>query len=850
MSRTSGTATPSGLQPGAPPGSGLDAEALIEEARARQRRRRRRVGATVLAVTLAGLLALGLAEVLPGRGTESRADLGDRVGPVAGHQRPAASLVGAQWRTPGMLQAVSCVDRRCVSVGEAGASVGFSPGVVGEAHAQVLVSTDGGQRWVPGAAPSGAVDLAGVACGGSGWCLAVGQGPPQAVSPALAASLPAPLQKYQFVAWGLAFVSHDGGAHWSPVPLPARTAPLVSLSCWSAGSCVAVGALPVVLTRGSGPGAGAVGAVAVPAVVALVTTDGGAHWASLALPVRLLRATALACGPAGRCLLAGQSGPPGSPSPVVLASSDGATAWHLEPPPSLPAGPLAQEPSPALLTAVACPGAGRCVAWGVVPDGGPGGQTLLVTSDGGASWSVASGGRVPRRLFLSEPGRLAAVDCPTSERCVATLGEPGAGGPEAVLVSEDGGASWQLVPPQADRLAQATTALACQAGGSCVAVGATTTSPAQWLAAAWTSDPAGSWQPATVPVALASLRAVACFTARRCVAGGAADDGAGVALVSSDGGTSWRAATLPVGTPPLQAVWCAADGQCLGVADLEESTAGRFEVLVSGDAGRVWTEQAGSPHRGALIALSCRSLRVCWALVGTEGDSSLVFGRVLALRTTDGGTRWTTVSLPAGLEPGSLALSCPSSRFCLALAPAFRTAAGQVVVALVDRHGSLFGRVVGRLRRGWGAHSLLCLSTQRCLAAGQGPGWSSRGIVLLSTDAGAHWRLVTEATRYQGVEALACPTSRRCVGVGNGPPLNGAGVLAGPPAPSRWRMEAIPGGVGKLVAVSCLTSDDCVAVGTVPGGAVVLVSQDAGRRWQPAAMPTFVEEPLLGPLSR
>jgi hypothetical protein len=119
----------------------------------------------------------------------------------------------------------------------------------------------------------------------------------------------------------------------------------------------------------------------------------------------------------------------------------------------------------------------------------------------------------------------------------------------------------------------------------------------------------------------------------------------------------------------------------------------------------------------------------------------------------------------------------------------------------------------------------------------------------MSTDAGARWRLVTEAAGDQGVEVLACPTSRRCVGVGNGPPLNGAGVLAGPPAPSRWRAEGTPGGVGKLVAVACPTRHDCVAVGTVPGGAVVLVSQDAGRRWQQAAMPTFVEEPLLGPLS-
>lgn len=842
----------------APPGAMVpapEAEALIEEARHHQRRRRRWVGTLVLVALLAVALELGVAGVLPGTGRQAPVGRAGAVRVGAGLRRSTAALVGAQWRTPGTLQAVSCAAGHCVAVGDAGGGSGVAPGSPGVAHAQILVSTDGGVRWAPGVAPSGAAILAGVACAGPAWCLAVGQGPPRAVPPALVASLHVTLRGPNSIARGLAFVSHDGGVHWAPVPLPAQTGPLVSLSCWSATACVAVGAAPVLVTVGHQQG---LGAVAAPSVVALATDDGGASWTPLPLPVSLLRATAVSCGPAGGCLISGETGEPGPPVPVVLVSSSGAVSWHLEPPPAEPAGPQAVVSSPELLQAVSCPGPGHCVAWGAVPDAGPSTLALLVTTDGGASWTVAAGWRSASQLADGQPGRLTAVDCPTVGRCVASIGGPAAElAPEVVLVSEDGGARWQVIAPETAHLPQATAALHCQTSGACVAVGATTTSPAPWLAAAWTTNPAGAWYSATLPVALASLSTVACSGARRCVAVGAAADGAGVAVVSANDGASWSAAGLPAGTPPLQAAWCAADGHCLAVADIDDSSTGGFEVVVSHDAGRVWTRQSGSPHPGSLTALSCPSRGVCWAVGGTAGGGTLVFGRALALRTTDGGARWAPVTFPARANLGpALAVACPSTRSCLALADAPRGASTDVV-ALGDRHGSLDARIIGRLPPGWvparSGHALLCPSAQRCLVAGvegSGPAQDGRGSVLELFDGGARWRLVEHAKWDQGVEALACPTSRRCVGVGNGPPLDGAGVVAGTPVPSPWPAQLLPGGVGKLVALSCPTSTDCVAVGTVPGAAAVLVSNDAGRRWQPAAVPAWIEAPLPGPAGR
>lgn len=232
----------------------------------------------------------------------------------------------------------------------------------------------------------------------------------------------------------------------------------------------------------------------------------------------------------------------------------------------------------------------------------------------------------------------------------------------------------------------------------------------------------------------------------------------------------------------------------------------------------------------------------------TGGGGTLVFGHALALRTTDGGARWVSVTFPAKADLGAtIAVACPSAQHCLALAEAPR-GAGTEVVALNNQHGSLDAKIVGRLPTGWdpahSGHALFCPSAQHCLVAGvegRGPAQDRRGSVLELFDGGARWRLVEHSTLDQGVEAVTCPTPEHCIGVGNGPPLKGAGVVAGSPASSSWRTQKIPGGVGKLMALSCPTNTDCIAVGTVPGAATILVSHDAGRHWQPAAMPAWIE---------
>jgi hypothetical protein len=54
-------------------------------------------------------------------------------------------------------------------------------------------------------------------------------------------------------------------------------------------------------------------------------------------------------------------------------------------------------------------------------------------------------------------------------------------------------------------------------------------------------------------------------------------------------------------------------------------------------------------------------------------------------------------------------------------------------------------------------------------------------------------------------------------------------------------VDAIAGGVGNLYGITCPSAVRCIAVGTAVGAAAVLTTGDAGRAWEPASMPAWLE---------
>lgn len=85
---------------------------------------------------------------------------------------------------------------------------------------------------------------------------------------------------------------------------------------------------------------------------------------------------------------------------------------------------------------------------------------------------------------------------------------------------------------------------------------------------------------------------------------------------------------------------------------------------------------------------------------------------------------------------------------------------------------------------------------------------------------------------------MGCVSATRCAVVGDGRRSQGAGALVS--VAGRFRRAVLPGGVGNLYGVTCPTSHRCVAVGTVPGTAAILVSTDAGADWRAQRPPLFL----------
>ena len=204
---------------------------------------------------------------------------------------------------------------------------------------------------------------------------------------------------------------------------------------------------------------------------------------------------------------------------------------------------------------------------------------------------------------------LSALDCVNATRCWAvgsTVGSGGAPNGAAVIATTDGGVRWapQVIPPTVGYL----SAVGCNNGGHCTAVGQA----------------------------------------------GQAAGGDAVIVTTADGGAHWTQVPAPAGILDLTAVSCHPDGWCLAVG----SSATGSVALVSATSGASWVQTGAlPPSLSGASAISCTGDQRCWV----TGHDTVALDHVagaLAL-TTDGGANWATVATPTGI--GSLnGISCIS----------------------------------------------------------------------------------------------------------------------------------------------------------------------------------------------
>jgi len=271
----------------------------------------------------------------------------------------------------------------------------------------------------------------------------------------------------------------DGGQHWASAPAPDALSvsersstcgaggvcsPLmigpVGLSCTTANSCVVVASSP-----GAPPGSS--GILNFPTrSVEFVTDDRGHTWKKVNLPYRFL-AGQVQCFAWGSCIAIGIRI---AATVTALYSTDGGITWALS---SLPA-------LGGLLGSLSCSDESSCTAVLFPP---PEAKStlgaLLVSKDGGRSWSRLSGPKLPSGKALT------SLSCPTSSDCWASadiestvdIVAPGvvpAGG--LVVSTTNGGDSWQV--DQLPSTVQGVEVISCPTSKTCFALGWSGTSSA------------------------------------------------------------------------------------------------------------------------------------------------------------------------------------------------------------------------------------------------------------------------------------------------------------------------------------------------------------------------------------
>ena len=642
------------------------------------------------------------------------------------------------------------------------------------------VNTGSGEaKWASRAAHT-PDDLLGVSCGAGGNCLAAGY-------------------KFDFSSekGETPLVSTaDGGATWSSQVYDNNGATLLAVSCSPDGRCVLVGdasALPsapgvtgttqhggagLVLDEPAGGaqyyGIGCAGGsfcVAVGQYADVLTSaNGGESWMGRAPAVQgtLNDLYAVSCPSSSLCVAVGQEG-------TIVTSTDGGATWT-----SRTSGTDDD------LEGVACASTSACVAVG--------GLTILVSTNGGTSWSevsqpngsyaslqgvtctaggtclaVGSDGAV---LASTDGGTnwasrtsgtsvdLNAVTCTASTACMA-VGEAG-----TVATSADGGSTWRS---QGSGTSQDLNGVSCPGRGLCLATGTGGTILASTDGgASWKSRPSGTTD---------NLLGVACPTAMDCLVGSM-----GGVLVSTDGGMTWPGGTAGLDAQ-LSGVSCPNPSTCVAVGSVVDSTTGLRvgAVLTSADGGASWTSRSlGATDR--LEAVSCASAKVCTA-VGDDGT---------ILTSGDGGASWTTRQ-PGGKAYSLYGVSCPVPLFCVAVG------------------GAAFDGVVLQSKNGGVTWTSYTSGFDDVLS-----GENSPADDIMAMTRGC----VSGLTPCDGeaLRGVSCPTTKFCAAVGD----QGT-VLTTADGGTTWTSQVAAGGSPKqLTGVSCARATDCAAVGQ--GGTLLQMS--------------------------
>ena len=340
------------------------------------------------------------------------------------------------------------------------------------------------------------------------------------------------------------------------------------------------------------------------------------------------------------------------------------------------AAPVANE-----LVAVSCSSSGHCLAVGVNHDafGGTGGPLAEI-------WNGKKWGAVAVRLPAgATAGALNGVDCLSARDCVAVGSYfKGAVDPyqsQFALVDTWNGKTWKPVTASSPGGRDASLdAVSCVSATRCVASGGYTNDGQQdvgfaeiWNGRTWTAT-----EPPVPESNYAALDAVSCTAATSCIAVGWVMAGTlTYTLIDSWNGRSWSqmAAALPQSFATLAGVSCTARDRCAAVGPAYNLETGIQGSTVQLWNGKTWSSRTVTWPTGTtsptLTAVACATANRCAAVGTIDPRNGSNTGRAAAV--TWNGKAWTAVSIPsprAGEASVFNAVTCLTASDCVAVGQA------------------------------------------------------------------------------------------------------------------------------------------------------------------------------------
>jgi hypothetical protein len=253
---------------------------------------------------------------------------------------------------------------------------------------------------------------------------------------------------------------------------------------------------------------------------------------------------------------------------------------------------------------------------------------------------------------------------------------------------------------------------------------------------------------------------------------------------------------------------------------------------------------------GDLGAVSCATVRRCWA-VGIAGPNPApATGATVIAATTNGGTTWKAQTVSGGSTPQLSGVSCPTATECMAVGSNGASLPGSGVVITTGDAGATWTAVASPANA-LAVLSVTCASPTDCTAVvSDGTStWAAH-----SSDFGQSWQQEGNLpSTFQPENDLTCIAGGICLDAGYVPTSNSHGqgaVAVSADGGQTWALAAVPSGTGVLQSTACPSTTICLAAGTtgttvsdvVPAKGELLRSTDGGHTWVQSAAPVPVED--------